>query len=302
MSTEVAVLRSEITELESILKEIPAHAVIERMTFERRLAVAREALDHLPPVSHREKLKLVFRGKPVDGSHGIVANFGARAASAFSDAFSAVSAGLSEDLKYMGPIPKRNGGSLLITGTAIGSFGFEFELPSGSLGNDQEEPTPAEEAARNIQRLFRVAADGSDEEVAEVVDVIHPRAVRKVYAFLGFLVKNEAWCGLEFEGSYFRYKNVAQLRASADRLVEANIKQSEVMLFGQLKGVLPQSRSFEFQTDADDLIKGRVGPEIENAEELNLRWLNTHTAARFDVIQVGKARPRYTLTEIIQDR
>lgn len=299
MNTQVA-LRSEIAELESILAQIPADAVIERMTFERRLRAAREALDRLPAAAKREKLKLVFRGKPVEGSHGIVANFGARAASVFSDAFNAVSAGLSEDLKYMGPIPKTNGGPLLITGTAIGSFGFEFELPSGGQGNEQDEATPAEEAARNIQRLFKAAADGNDEEVAEVVDVIHPRAVRKVSAFLGFLVKNEAWCGLEFEGSYFRYKNVAQLRASADRLVDANIKQSEETLFGQLKGVLPQSRSFEFQTDADHLIKGRVGPEIENAEELNIRWLNRHITAKFEVIQVGKSRPRYTLIEIVQ--
>ena len=98
------------------------------MSLESRLESAKAALATLP-YHLATKARLTFRGKPVFGSHGIAADFGGKAADAFSDAFAAVAAGLKEGLRYMGPIPNRDKNQLLITGTAIGSFGFEFELP-----------------------------------------------------------------------------------------------------------------------------------------------------------------------------
>ena len=123
-------IASEIRELENLLAAIPEGNVIERMSLESRLESARAALAALPQQMIAPKARLTFRGKPVFGSHGIAADFGGKAAGAFSDAFAAVAAGLSESLRDMGPIPNRDKNQLVITSTAIGSFGFEFELPA----------------------------------------------------------------------------------------------------------------------------------------------------------------------------
>jgi len=298
MSHEYLALASEIKELESIIASIPQENVIERLAFEERLVSAKSVLESLPAYQQREKARLTFRGRPVFGSHGIAADFGSKAAGAFADAFSAVVAGLNESLRYMGPTPDKAKNQLLITGTAVGSFGFEFELPS-----QQEDFFPetgkTEEALEKMQMLLRVSAEGSDDEVTELVEAIHPRAVKKVAEFLGYLVQQQAWCGLEFKERYFRYQNIEQLQISADRLQEENIHERDEEYTGEFQGVLPYSRTFEFKlTDQNGILKGKVDIAIGDPNLLNREWLHKPVILKLHVIQVGQGRPRFTLTEM----
>lgn len=297
MNTEYLSIASEIKELKALLAAIPEENVIDRMSLESRLESAQEALETLPQQSP-DKARLTFRGKPVFSSHGISADFGAKAAGAFADAFSAVSAGLTDGLRYMGPIPNKDRNQLLITGTAIGSFGFEFELPTPAPSLFPENEN-AQEAMAKIQALFRLAAEGSDDDVAEVIEEVHPRAVKKVYEFLDVLVQQQAWCGLEFADRFFRYSDYEQLKTSYERLKDDNIRESKESYQGEFQGVLPQGRTFEFKlSDQDGLIKGKVDPEIEDPDVLNRQWLHKPLTAKFNVMQVGQGRPRYTLMSL----
>ena len=97
-----------------------------------------------------------------------------------------------------------------------------------------------------IEALFRLAAEGTDDEVAEVIEEIHPRAVRKVHDFLELLVQQQAWCGLEFGERFFRYADYAQVKASCERLKDENIHETEETYRGEFQGVLPAGRTFEF--------------------------------------------------------
>ncbi len=298
MSHEYLALASEVKELESILASIPKENVIQRLAFEERLTSAKSILDHMPNYQQREKARLTFRGRPVFGSHGITADFGSKATGAFSDAFAAVVAGVNESLRYMGPIPDKTKNQLLITGTAIGSFGFEFELPAQQ--NDLfPESGKIEEALEMMQALLRVSAEGSDDEVAELVEAIHPRAVKKVADFLGYLVQQQAWCGLEFKGHFFRYQNIEQLQTSTLRLQEENIHERDEEYIGEFQGVLPQGRTFEFKLiDQDGILKGKVDVSINDPDILNREWLHKSVRLRLHVIQVGQGRPRFTLPEM----
>lgn len=294
MNNEYLSVASEIKELEALLADIPEGNVIERMSLESRLESARAALASL----HQQvapKARLTFRGKPVFNSHGIAADFGGKAAGAFSDAFAAVAAGLSGGLRDMGPIPNRDKNQLLITGTAIGSFGFEFELPA-------EDPSlfpgveKAREAMAKIEALLRLAAEGSDDEVAEVIEEVHPRAVKKVHDFLELLVQQQAWCGLEFGDRLFRYADFEQVRASCERLKDENIQETQETYRGEFQGVLPAGRTFEFQpADQAELIRGKIGLAIEDPDVLNRKWLHKPVTVKLDVMQVGQGRPRFTL-------
>lgn len=298
MSYEFLALASEVKELESILRAIPAQNLIERIAFEERLASAKKILDKLPAYQHRAKARLTFRGQPVVGSHGIAADFGSKAAGAFADAFAAVVAGLNESLQYMGPIPDKAKNQLLITGTAIGSFGFEFELPSqqDDLFPENEK---TEDALELMQTLLRVSAEGTDDEVTELVEAIHPRAVKKVAEFLGYLSQQQAWCGLEFKEQFFRYQNIEQLKISAERLQEENIHESDEEYTGEFQGVLPQSRTFEFKLlDQSGILKGKVDLAIDDPDLLNREWLHKTVNLKLHVIQVGQGRPRFTLPDM----
>lgn len=294
MSNEYLSLTSEIKELEDLLAVIPEGNVIERLSLDARLESARAALAGLPQ-QIAPKAKLTFRGRPVFGSHGIAADFGGKAAGAFSDAFAAVAAGLSEGLRYMGPIPNRDKNRLLITGTAMGSFGFEFELPAPepSLFPETEK---AQEAMAKIEALFRLAAEGTDDEVAEVIEEVHPRAVRKVYEFLELLVQQQAWCGLEFADRFFRYTDYEQIKTSCERLKADNIQEREESYRGEFQGVLPAGGFFEFRlADQKGLIKGKVDLAIDDPDVLNREWLHKPVSVKLNVMQVGQGRSRFTL-------
>ena len=289
---------SEIHELEELLGAIPEGNVIERMSLEARLQASRELLDGLPQESEVPKARLTFRGRQVLGQYGITADFGARAVGAFSDAFATIAAGLTEGLQAMGPIPNRDRNQLLLTGTAVGSFGFEFSLPmcQETLFPDCEN---AREAMLKIEELFRLSAEGSDDDIAEVIAEVHPRAVKKVFEFLDLLVQQQAWCGLEFGSRSFRYENCEQLRKSSFRLRDENIQEREESCRGEFQGVLPAGRTFEFLLrDQEGLIRGKIDETAGDPDILNRRWLHTPVILTLKVMQVGQGQPRFTLMSL----
>ncbi len=291
-------LASEVAELESILLRIPATSKLERFGFEQRLQAARTALEQAQETIEPERTQLTFKGLPVVGSKAIGAEFGSKAVVAFTEAYTAVMAGMKDSLKYMGPIPEKARNQLLITGTAVGSFGFEFQLPA--LQPDLfSESGGAEEALERLLTLLEVSALGTDDEIVEVVAEIHPRAVRKVAAFLSYLSQNQAWCGLEFKQKVFRYKSIDQLRQSHERLSEGNIHEGVETFLGELQGILPKGRSFEFKISGDDqIIRGKVGLGVSDPDVLNREWLHKPVRVKLNVVQVGQSRPRYTLSDL----
>jgi hypothetical protein len=289
-------LSSEKKQLEAILAEIPVDDVIERTSFEARLERIDASLSALTPSAPMKKASLTFRGAPVIGSRAIAADFTAKVTSLFNDAVAAIAAGLQENLKYMGKIPHKKDNRLFITGTAIGSFGFEFEVPTSDTEDDLfPESSPAAEALDRLLKVFEITASGDDEALAEVVDEIHPRAVKKIAEMLDYTAKEQAWCGLSFSGHSFRFRDHKQLEAAAARVREDNIRESTDVVEGVFLGVLPRSRNFEFKSlDGNKEIRGRISAEIDTPEKLNDR-LNTAVKVKFNVVQVGQGRPKYTL-------
>lgn len=292
-------LVSEIGEVEAILEKIPSENVIDRFGLESRLTELKAELELLPDrIQEPERLSLTFRGEPVRGSTAISADFAGSASSAFVDAFSAIIAGLKGSLKYSGPIPDKVSAPLMITGVATGSFGFEMELPN-LQGEFFEEKASAGGAVEVLKELLRVSAKGTDDDISDIVEEIHPRAVRKVADFLSEISKKGAWCGLEFRDSYFKYSSLEELKSSEKRLRKENISETEETYFGEFQGFLPQGRNFEFVvSDGSGVIRGRLGPDIEDPDVLNREWLHNPTRVKFNVVQVGQGRPRYTLLSL----
>lgn len=299
-------LASEISELETILAEIPKERVIDRRSFETRLNNAKEELAKIDPAVLPKKARLTFRGLPVFGSYGIGAEFASKASSAFTDAFTAIVAGISENLRYMGPIPDKEKNQLIITGTAIGSFGFEFELPAPSSPEDPSQremdlgvPHNTEVAMQKLESLFRVASEGNDDDLSDLVDELHPRAVKKVAEFLSYVSEQEAWCGLEFDNSTFRFSGSDQVRNSAQRLAADNIKETTEEYAGHIAGALPVGRTFEFKlADQEGILRGKVGIEIDDPNVLNHEYLYKPAKLTLQVVQVGQGRPRFTLAKL----
>ncbi len=292
-------LLAERTFLQRLLAKTPATARLTRMSDEARLRKVEAQLAALP---HDERTparaRLTFDGVPVIRSHGIFADFGMKAVSSFTEAVASVAASLSAPLAAMGPIPNRDQNQLLITSTAVGSFGFELEeYRAEQLA--LEEASPVATALERTQALLQSTL-GNDDDLADIASETDPRALDKVRTFLKVLADNSAVCALQYGGSGVRFTDVGQVSRSLARLAADNLHESEEQLRGEFVGVLPNSRSFEFRLASDgQIIRGKVSPRVQNVDAIND---HLHRAVQIDVTrtQVGNGRPRYLLTQMPQ--
>ncbi len=286
--------RAEQSAVQRMLAETPEEDVIDRLSLEARLDFLKskvEAFSALDGVRIPVKARLTFRGKPVIGSHGILADFGSKAVSQFSDVIAAVAASLSGPLASTGPIPNRGQHQLLITSTAVGSFGFELE-------EHQTDPllesSPIETAFEQTQALLQGTL-GSDDDLADTVVGADPRTLGCVRSFLQVMAEAEAICTLEFKERSFRFTDTGQVRRSLDRLSQDNLHESEELLIGELLGVLPERRMFEFQVvDRRLPVVGKIALSISDTKALN-KYLGKKSHIRAAVTRVGTGRPRYVL-------
>jgi len=301
MNNEALFIYSEINELKALLAMLPEGNLIERISLESRLSRAHKALAEIPTMPSRQSTRVTFRGAPTEGSRGIEAKFATRSAECINDLYTMLAAGKS--LSASGPLPSQAQNRLLITNIARGSFGFEFELPpeseQGELLEGGQPPPLA--VMQKLTDILRASAEADDDRLAEVLEDVPQRAIDKVQEFLGFLDSSGAWVGIECEGiSSFHYVGLDQVKQSASRLRQDNRHETRESVEGCFRGVLAESRSFEFKTRAPEqrLIKGRISSGIKDPLSLFKHYLDHPTRADLKVVTVGKAKPRYTLLKV----
>ena len=294
-NTERSHLLAEHKFLQERLAKIPGSARLMRSSTESRIGTIEGKLALGIDEGEPAKINLTFKGRPVIGSHGVFAQFGTEAVSKFTEAVDAIAASLSAPLRAMGPIPNR-GQQLLITNTAIGSFGFELqEYCTNRLPLGDSAVVLALERTQNLLE----STVGTDDQLADSAAETNPRALEKMRAFLQTLADNEALVGLEFRNRVFGFSSIEQVKTSLARLSHDNIQEEEDVLHGRFNGYLPSRRTFDFILANDEIITGKGGPDIA---ENTIADINSHLGEVVDIkvlrTQVGAGRPRYRLLEM----
>jgi hypothetical protein len=296
---ELKQLQAELGGLRSLLASTPEQNVIERIGLESREKSLLELLAAQPSMNREPaRARLTFRGKPVVGTHGMHAEFGTDALRAFTDVVAAVGASRGRTLASRGALPDRDKHQFLITGAAVGSFGFQLEEAAiESVGGSAtlfDEDSTVGSALQQTTQLMK-ATQGSDDDLADVVAELDPRALECMRKFFRTLADNEAVCALAIKDDRFLFSDVAQVKASLNRLRVDNIHEETEQLEGQFRGVLPTKRTFEFETSSGKVITGNVGPEVDDAGSINALVNKPRTIT---VIKktVGAGSPRYRLS------
>ena len=291
-------LISERSALERMIADTPEEDVIDRGSLRARLDVVNgEIGEHTVDSRLPAKARLTFRGRPVVGSHGIFAEFGMAATKAFTDAVALLAASFEIDLAATGPIPNRSQNQLLITSTAVGSFGFELEEHHEDLLPPEEDSVVAQ-ALTKMQELLRGAAAGSDDELTDAATGQDPRAVAAVRAFLKTLFDSEAVCGVAVGEKIFSFQDVGAVRRSYDRLGQENLHEEPQDLSGEFQGALPKRRNFEFKIEASgEVISGKIGAGVPDPSAIN-RHLYQPIKIQLVATRIGQGRPRYVLNEL----
>jgi len=227
-------LLGEKAALERMLAETPEEDVLDRSSVAARLRMIAEKIARVGGEAREPaRVLLTFRGRPVIGSHGVFVEFGMEAVNSFVEAVVAMAASLTGPLAAVGPIPNRDQHQLLITSTAVGSFGFQLgEHPPAQLSPG--EPSAVALALDRTQRLLRGAL-GNDEELADSVAEADRRALEKVRGFLHTLVDHEAVCTVQLHGSVVAFSDVGQVRTSLERLSQENVREEHEELRGSYR-------------------------------------------------------------------
>ncbi|MFK3941888.1 hypothetical protein ACI2KC_09400 [Pseudomonas monteilii] len=264
------------------------------LSIQSRIEQARQFLNENSGYAYKPaRVKLTYRGVPVIGTHGVLAEFGAAATKAFSVAITAIAASVSGALADKGPIPNRLANQLLITGPARGSFGFELEEIPADKQLDIEGTTPVAQAIEILTDLLE-GTTKSDEELSEPLSRLADRAISAVSDFLSELADNDASCALSTDTRSFRFADVEQVKRSKARLSRDNIKEQDEEINGSFVGVLPEKRLFEFKTVDGEVIYGRIPTDIASPNEINN---NLYTPVKIVVTarRIGSSNPRYRL-------
>lgn len=146
------------------------------------------------------------------------------------------------------------------------------------------------------QSLLR-GTQGTDDELADSAVEADRRALDKVRAFLSTLADNEAVCTVQFGESIVSSSDVGQVRTSIERLSQENLREKVEQLPGELQGVLPKARIFEFRlADSSQVIRGKISPTVGDPDALNSE-LHRPSLIKVMVTRVGNGRPRYLLLQ-----
>ncbi len=288
-------LVSERAQVMRMLGNIPVDRVIDRGGLEYRLDELAEQIRKAGDVPAPAKAVITFNGKPIVGeSHGIYFDFATKALKSFANAVATLAVPDTVELGERARIPGKQQNSLIITGTALGSFGFELEeAPNGDLG--MESPT-----AQALEQITDILAStrASDDELASTISDAHPRALKLVRTFLELLVKNEAVMTLSTNGKAIAFTHVGEVERSLERMQAANVHEVDEVIRGQFLAVLPHLRTFEFVKEGEqEPIRGKVQKTLQGIDVIN-DHRRTSVNAKFKVTKVGEGRPSYLLIEL----
>lgn len=293
-------LISERGALQRLIAETPAEDTIDLLSLQSRLEEVEQQIARAQStVAAREpaRAQLTFSGRPVIGRHGIFASFGMKAVNSFTEAVTAIAASLTGPLAATGPIPNREQNQMLITNTALGSFGFELEeYQLGQL--PLPGPTAVEVALERATDLLQGTIEVGDDLLADSASDLDRRAIDRIRDFVATLAESEAICTLRFHDRVFRFNDVSQVRRSLDRLSQDNLTEEEQVIKVQFLGALPHRKTFEFCIPpSEEVLSGRSSPTISNLDPLNDNRHRT-VPAKLMVTKVANGKPRYRLLEM----
>lgn len=201
---------------------------------------------------------LFFGGRPVIGSRGIIADFGAKAVKEFQNVVAMRLASRNGPLGRRGRVPQTDRAQMLITDAVRGSFGFVLE-EHGSANADDAEDTELKEAMTDVADLLNKTSIQDEAAFEEAKEEMDDRVFGSIQSFFRLLSNEGATLRLVENGREFSFNREAVDRAKS-RTDNVRIEDTTVEMVGQL-WIMPHSRKFELKTAGGDLRSGAVTAE-----------------------------------------
>jgi len=209
-----------------------------------------------------------------------------------------IAASFEADLSATGRLPGGGDRSLRIIGPALGSFGFEMEIPPAPAREPQmsflpDSANPMELAVELTMTLIDAAQAADEEKLSDVIAEVHPRAAGKVREFLRIVVDRRATFNLRMGETRAGFAEVEAGRRMLDALRIEDVQEDSRIIHGLL-WILPYARQFELKTE-DKILKGRLDRGIT---DLGALAAGAPVVAEIRETRLRTAKPRYTLMSL----
>lgn len=286
------------------LKEMAGGHPLMSVAFAERETELAQRISELPYGHKEARTVLFFSGEPVQGSFGIDAAFAGKVLEPFQ---SMVMADYAD--RWHGVVGRRGRRSgeaqsrLLLTGLPRGSFGLELTRA------DNDELFEEDQLADTLAHVTRLveASSRSDEDFAAELDSTAPRVIQNLRGFLEVVSKNKA--GLRMETGDFRcVVTPVQANEAFQRVAGTITNEETVEESGVFKGVLLDSWKFDFLTDSNHSVGGKIHENLteEQVVALNREFFNERCEATLLKTTVlfknGRVRTTYQLHGLTKRR
>ena len=289
-------LKVQLLETQRLMEMVGDHPLMS-VSFAEREQELREKIAALPLGNKEARTILFFSGEPVQGSMGIDASFAGRVLEPFQSMVMADYADRWHGVVgSRGRRPGEAQSRLLLTGLPRGSFGLEL----ARADNDElfEEGQLADTLA-HVTRLVE-AAGRSDEDFAAELDQTAPRVIQNLREFLEVIAKGKAGLRLE-SGDYRCSMNPIEANEAFNRVAATITRPEDVEISGVFKGVLLESWKFDFVTEENHSVGGKIDENLteEQVVALNRQFFNERCVASLLKTTVlfknGRVRTTHTL-------
>lgn len=276
-------IAADLASVEKLLSELKPSSFIARMDLESR----RDELQaELRTVNATEeplaKTDLFFSGEPVINNQGIESYFGGNAIAGFQDIVSKLDAAKTAALGERGPVAGRQSTLLHVTGTVRGSFGFHFEELGDPVMFDSTLKDSVEEAAK-----LMTAFDEPDEDTfSRAIEGIDGRVLDTVKGFFDLVQRNGASFRIVSDTVDHSF-DFERVNRAAERARVTTIQEHPLTMRGQLIGVLPEHRTFEFRAEGS-IIFGKIDASFpaDQVPHMNRELVDRNSVATFRVKEI----------------
>lgn len=256
-------LRSDIASVQALLARARGRDPLGEISLQARLRGLEGQLRSLEQeTATRAHVALVFDGRPVRGSSSIDADFAGQALQDYQELVTRQVAAVSaEGLGARGPVPAqiKRQSRMNITALVHGSFGFMLEE------NDEGQPsmleTATHAAVHSVTDLLQGVAAPDEGWFEGHLPELDARLFASLKGFITTLHRAGSTLKLSEEDRDLRLAPVDVERAYL-RMSQVDVDEDDATVEGELLGIVPIARRFEFRTTEGELISGRVAQSL----------------------------------------
>ncbi len=293
-------LAAQLASIEELLSTISQNNPASRIGLEERrdeLVLALSCLD--TQSQNLASVALYFGGKPVFGSRAIEAEFAANVISTYQELVTKV---WNEGAVHSNAKASKEHSHLHVTNVVHGSFGFVLE--EIDINGEPLFRSALKEAMEKASELILGLADQDEEAFEDVAATMNVPVLTAMRNFYRVIHTNNAVFRL-VEGNHDIAFDAAAIARGFDRAEHTTTEEEEFTSDGELLGVIPIGRRFEFKRmDNGIIISGKIG--LLFSQEYLDRISKEQLAGRLwrgifqkrEVRKLGHLREVYVLTRL----